>query len=139
MNLSTFNLPKGCRITKQRQKIFTLISGQPQSTDEIFKRIKNSKYPIDKVTVYRTLSFFVKCGLVLKTRFKDTSTRYELAKNNHHHHIICNNCGKIQDIYLDEKHLVNRVKNQTDYLIKEHSLEFFGLCKACQNKMHSKL
>jgi len=124
---------RGFRLTNQRQLIASVLSFSPQSADEVFMKLNKNKANIDKVTIYRTLDCFCELGLVAKTRFKDSEAKYELVdKTNHHHHLVCDNCGKVEDINLDERSLVEKVGKKTDFLIKSHSLEFFGICAKCQ-------
>lgn len=122
---------QGYRMTKPRQAIFANLDHEPQSVAEISDRLKKQKIKIDKVTIYRTLTQFVKLGIVEETQFKDKISVYELADQEHHHHVICDNCGKIEDICLDEKILVEAAKKNSSFKIKSHHLEFFGLCKKC--------
>ena len=122
---------KGYRLTKPRQEIFAVLSHEPQSVLEINQKLKKKKLKIDKVTVYRTLSSFVEIGLVDETQFKNKISVYELADHEHHHHVLCEKCGKIEDICLDEKILIQAASKSSSFQIKSHHLEFFGLCKKC--------
>ncbi len=121
----------GHRLTKPRQAIFTVLSHQPQSVLEISQKLSKKKLQIDKVTIYRTLDCFVNLGLANKTQFKDQTFFYELADHKHHHHVVCEGCGKIADIELDEAELLQKVRKNSPFQIKSHHLEFFGLCQKC--------
>ncbi len=122
---------QGYRLTKPRQEIFAVLKHKPQSVADIFEQLQQKKLKIDKVTVYRTLENFVKLNLVAETQFKDGISVYELADHEHHHHVLCENCGRIEDICLDENLLMKAVKKSSSFLIKSHRLEFFGLCQKC--------
>lgn len=124
----------GCRMTKQRQEIFAVLSHHPQSVLEIAEKLNKKAIKIDKVTVYRSLDNFVKLGLAAATQFKDKVTVYELADHDHHHHIVCEKCGKVEDVCLDENLLMKAVKKLSSFEITNHHLEFFGFCRHCQNK-----
>lgn len=91
------------------------------------------KLGVDRVTVFRILNTFVEKGLLRKLEFGEGKARYELAKTIDHHHLLCENCGRIEDITDTiipkmEKNLQKTHK----FLIKRHSLEFFGICSNCQ-------
>ena len=121
---------KGLRLTEQRKRILALLTSQPKSATEI---LKSSGQGIDKATVYRTLDCLVKLGLAGKIQFKEKQSKYELLTDaDHHHHAVCDNCGSIEDIALKESQMLEKLKQQTDFKIKSHSLEFFGLCIKCQ-------
>jgi len=90
-----------------------------------------SKVSANKTTIYRELSGFLANKLVTEVDFGDGKKRYELFRN-HHHHIVCKKCGKIEDIEIDEKKLLTKIKSRSNFLIENHSMEFFGLCNLCQ-------
>ena len=89
---------------------------------------------VDRVTVFRILNTFVSKGLIVRLEFGEGKARYELAKEDHHH-IICESCGKVEDI---EDTLIpqmeSAVAKQTGFFIKRHTLEFYGLCQSCLKK-----
>lgn len=124
---------KGYRLTKQREQIINALTSHPQSVLEVISSLKSKGDAVDKVTVYRTLDRLVELNVVAKTQFKDQTAKYELiSQNKHHHHLVCDKCGLIKDIPLDDDFLTKKIKNSTDFQIKSHSLEFFGLCSKCQ-------
>jgi Fe2+/Zn2+ uptake regulation proteins len=124
----------GYRATTQRKHIFDTLLPFPQSISEISSSLKNKGTNIDIVTIYRTLDCFIKLGIVGKTQFKDKISKYEIISNDyHHHHLVCDRCGSIEDIPLDDNFLINKISKQTNFKIKSHSLEFFGICGKCQS------
>lgn len=87
---------------------------------------------IDRVTVFRILNVFVEKGLIRKLTFGEHKARYELNQGEHHH-LICQKCGKVEDISdCNISALEKEIKQKKHFLVKEHSLEFFGLCRDCQ-------
>ena len=124
---------KGYRRTQPRKLVLEALSFHPQSVADIVALIKKRGVNIDITTVYRTLEILVDLGIVAKTTFTNQTTLFELlAENNHHHHLVCNDCGLIEDVSLDEAELMKQVCKQTKFKIYSHSLEFFGLCAKCQ-------
>lgn len=88
----------------------------------------------DLVTIYRNLQSLVAAGLVREVRFKDTTVRYEIVHGGHHHHIVCTGCGVVDE--LPECTITSLEKpvlqaSEKFVSIDEHSLEFFGTCRAC--------
>ena len=50
--------------------------------------------------------------------------------------MICNNCNEVfevEDDLLDD--LEEDIKTKYGFLILDHSVKFYGYCKACQEKM----
>jgi Fur family transcriptional regulator, ferric uptake regulator len=69
----------------------------------------------------------------VQIQFQEGKLRYELAGKEHHHHLVCENCGKIEDVLSRViPALEEEIKNKHKFLVKRHSLEFFGLCEDCQ-------
>ncbi len=131
----------GYKYTEQRQLVLDVLlenSSSHLSSDDICKFLKQKKIDIGQSTVYRTLIMLEKMRIIQRIDFDDGYTRYELAKDNEehtHHHLICTKCGSITDIKSDlledlEQHIVDNY----DFVIKDHCLKFYGLCKNCKNK-----
>lgn len=131
-NISQILRQKGYRLTAPRQRILDVLTTHPQSVDEILSALKSKGEQTDKVTVYRTLDCFVDLGIVGKTQFHDKKAQYELLSEAHHHHLVCDKCGSVEDVALNEAVLLRKVSEQTNFQVKSHSLEFFGLCANCK-------
>ena len=73
-------------------------------------------------------------GVLTEVDFGDGKKRYELKSLGHHHHLICQKCGKLEDINLDENILMLEVHKHSKFEVKSHNLEFFGICVGCNQK-----
>lgn len=123
----------GLRVTTPRKHIAHLLGALPRTAEEIYGELKKQKHSVDLVSVYRTLLLFVQLNLAQEITFGDGKKRYEIASHGaHHHHAVCNRCGRVEDVVMDEQRLLNDVKKHTSFVIERHSLEFFGQCAACQ-------
>lgn len=123
---------QGLRLTKQRQAVVGVLSHQPQSVETIRQALANQGMALNKTTIYRNLHSLVALGLVHTTQFQSEITLYELADQEHHHHILCEGCGQVEDIHLDETILLQAANQASAYQITRHHLEFFGLCQNCR-------
>ncbi len=124
---------QGFRVTRPTQDILEVLTHFPQSAAEICQALKRKKKKIDPVTVYRTLDRCTKVGIVNRIQFKDKILKYELyQENHHHHHLVCDHCGSVEDVLLNEKYLLKKISQKTKFKIQSHALEFFGLCTKCQ-------
>ena len=97
----------------------------------------NRKYPsIHKTTVYRELDVLTKEKIARELHFSDATKRYEIMPVNHHHHLVCLVCEKIEEVELqkDLDTIEKRITKNKKFNIVQHSLEFFGICNACQKK-----
>ncbi len=107
-------------------------SSSPVDVEQIIQFLRSKSLNTNKVTIYRTLDFLYDNGFVDKLEFGEGKFRYEVKKGEHHH-LICEKCKSVEDIsdcavdILEEE-----IRNKKEFLVKRHSLEFFGICKNCQ-------
>ncbi|MCM8760937.1 MAG: transcriptional repressor [Candidatus Omnitrophica bacterium] len=141
---------RGCgyRITSGREAILGVLTGADKhlSAEDIFLKVHRLNPAIGLTTVYRTLEILVSLGLVSKFDFGDGRARYELAQKSdfssqHHHHLICTKCNRVIDyteFVDDEKEFLRRAEKglsaKYKFDIKDHLIQFYGLCDKCRNK-----
>ena len=123
----------GLKVTDARVAILSQFIKKPipLSALEIQQALASSGS--DVVTVYRTLSSFEEAGILRKVDLRREAVYYELASH-HHHHIVCTDCGLVEDIEdCDVEILSKKVVSGSKKFaaIKDHALEFFGLCRSC--------
>lgn len=105
---------------------------KPVDAQHVLEHLKKD-LSVDRVTVFRILKTFVEKGIIRKLEFQEGKARYEL-NTNEHHHLVCRNCGEIEDISdCNITALEKDIQKIKGFLVASHSLEFFGLCKNCQN------
>lgn len=124
----------GLKSTEARIALLGLLEKEsnPQDVSSIVTSLKFAGVKADQATIYRILEILTSKGLINRLEFGEGKYRYELQKS-HHHHLICQNCGKIEDVegnFVDE--IENEIRNKKGFLVRSHSLEFFGICKNCQ-------
>ncbi len=108
-------------------------SYSPVDVLAVISFLRSKHLNTNKVTVYRTMDFLLKNQVIDKVEFGEGKFRYEIKKT-HHHHLICTNCRRIEDVKADfVSNLEDKIREKNGFLVKSHSLEFFGLCKNCQN------
>jgi Fe2+ or Zn2+ uptake regulation protein len=123
---------RGLRVTPKRIAILTLLSQASAPYD--VEHIRTSlSLKMDQATIYRTIDTLLTHNLIKQIDFREGKYRYEL-NSSHHHHLLCQNCGKITPIFdscltvdLDSIH------QKYGFMIKDHALEFFGLCQGCNS------
>ncbi len=128
--------PLKLRQSKQRNRILELLrsTGSHPTADWLYDQLKKEFPRLSLGTVYRNLSTLIDQGLVKKIHFGSTFDRFE-ANIQPHYHLICESCGTILDfempIYDD---LNQQAKQLTNFNIRHHKLEFFGMCESCNGK-----
>lgn len=123
------------RQTKGRNKILDILQKESTPVDvlHIISHLENEKIELNQATVYRILDAFSRKGIIKKLEFLEGKFRYEVDKGDHHH-FICQNCNLIEDISdCNIKKWEKELENKKGFLIKNHSLEFFGVCQKCQS------
>lgn len=124
------------KVTSARIAVLDFLSSAkyPQDAEEIYDYLQSRNEKIDRATVYRILDVFLQKGLIQKVEFGEGRSRFELSRNDHHH-LICENCGRITDISdCRISDLEKQIKQKKYFLVKRHSLEFFGICRLCQQQ-----
>lgn len=120
------------RITKPRLDVLKVLNDnkKPLTISEIHSKLKSNN--VDLATVYRIIKLYLELNILTEIDFREEFKRYELTfKRNHHHHIVCNVCGKIEDINICEIEEIENKFLKKGYKEVSHSLEFFGICPNC--------
>lgn len=126
---------KGLKHTEARSAVVMVLSNadEPLDVAGIKNEVGKLDLKVDQATVYRILNTFHEKGIIKRIEIGEGKYRYEISSDDHHH-LICNSCGRIESI---EDKYMNRIEEEIldkkKFLVKSHSLEFFGLCSACQN------
>jgi len=105
----------------------------PLDVNTIIDYLNCQKIKTNQATVFRIMNILTNKNIAIPTYFQDGKTRYELANKKHHHHLVCEKCGKIEDVEGDSiQSLEKEIGKEHKFLIKKHSLEFYGLCVGCK-------
>lgn len=109
-------------------------TSQPVDVNSVINYLNARVIKTDPATVFRIMNTLTQKGITTPIEFQEGKTRYELAGKAHHHHLVCDACGKIQDVSTSIiPSLEKEIQKKQNFLIKRHSLEFFGICKNCQS------
>ncbi len=128
------------RDTKLKKLLMQVMENSevPISVPDIIQALELLKVNINKTTIYRELEAFKQQGLVKELDFGEGKKRYEFNSLEHHHHLICTECNCVQHIELDDIELSlnksqQKIYDQLNFQVTDHSLELFGLCEGCQS------
>lgn len=124
---------EGKRVTRARLFVLAVLEGakRPIGVEEIRQRLRGQNF--DQATVYRTLSCFLRAGLVRRIDLQRGHALYELADLGEHHHVVCVQCESVADVRnCCAKGMDTIALKESGFAaVKEHSLEFFGVCRRC--------
>lgn len=127
----------GFRATTSRTQLLLLLekAGTPLSIQEIVEMWKG-KAP-DVTTLYRSLTDLNTAGIVRRIDLNTGTAHFEYTPSRpHHHHIVCNDCGKVEEVeHCSISGLEKKLIQTSEHFksIYSHNLEFFGRCEACAN------
>jgi Fur family ferric uptake transcriptional regulator len=126
----------GLKATPARLGVLGVLvdNNRPLDIKELQKALKLKRIKADQVTIYRVVEIFVKKEILKQVDFKEGRLRYEF-NDRHHHHLVCNSCGTVRPVYGDKlDNFEKKIGQQYKFLVKEHTLEFFGVCGRCQDR-----
>lgn len=132
-------MPASLRNTPIRTALIGILSNstQPVTPQELLTALAKQGLSANKTTVYRQLEVLQRYSIVHEVNFADRTKRYELVNDSgHHHHLVCLQCQRIEDVSFptDLESQEKLIWKQNKFKVVQHSLEFFGICKACQSK-----
>lgn len=124
------------RATPARVAVMSFLekTKKPVDVSSVIDYLNVNGIKTDPATVFRMMNSLTQKGITMPIQFYEGKTRYELSNKEDHHHLICDNCGKVEDV--SDKiipTLEKEIRNKYGFKVLRHSLEFFGLCKLCQH------
>ncbi len=127
------------RATPARIAVMKLLesAATPVDIQMIKDYLDDKNIKADPATVFRIMNMFTDKGITRQISFNEGKFRYELANREDHHHLICENCGKIEDISdCNIVSLQKDIEKKKHFKVTSHALEFYGLCKSCQKSQN---
>lgn len=124
--------------TMRRALVETLAhAGRPLTIPEILTA--NPELP--QSSAYRNVTALIDAGVARRVAGADDHGRFELAEElsgRHHHHLVCESCGKIDDVAPSprlERALAEAARaaaEQQGYAVTEHRFDLVGYCPNCR-------
>ena len=126
---------QGHKLTPQRHIVLKVMAScHDHLTPElIYEKSLLENPSIGRVTVYRTLDLLSKLNLVCRVHAENGCHSYMMRRpTEHHHHLVCSGCGKVVDFTnCSLADIEKKLSQDTGFDIKDHLLEFHGLCRDC--------
>ena len=119
-------------MTKNGKMIMEIIyeSAEHLTAEQIFIQAKEKAPKIVLATVYNNLKRLVDKKLIRRVTLDGSPDRYD--KPTRHDHLICDKCGKLSDIHLDD--LSNRLERDIGMPIVSYDLNIHYLCEKRRGK-----
>lgn len=125
--------------SRQRDRIIEILQETKShpSADWLYDKLKKEFPNLSMGTVYRNLNILSEQGLIRKIDFGSTFSRFD-ADVSPHYHLICEKCSSVADFKLpiyDE--IKEKVEKMANFNVSRHRIEFYGLCKNCEEDLRS--
>lgn len=120
-------------LTRQRETVLKVIreSEEHLTASQVFDAARRLLPSISFATVYNSLSYLKKVGMIGEVRFGTNATLYD-RKLSQHDHAVCTNCGKLVDLEVplpDE--LFEEASRRSKFKVTTIELTLRGLCPGC--------
>ena len=120
-------------LTKQRQTVLQVIreSDKHLTANEVFDDARRLMPGISFATVYNSLNYLKKEGLIGEIKFGTDANLYD-RKLDRHDHALCNSCGKLVDLELSiPNKLLKEAADRSQFKPETIELTLRGLCPDC--------
>ena len=125
----------GYRLTEARRAVVDIIQKSTRALTpvEVFDMARKKYNALGLVSVYRTLEKLEELHLIQRVHQPQGCQAFISESNGHQHLLLCQNCGRVAFFEGDDLGaLIQSISKKTGYQIREHWLQLFGLCEACQ-------
>ncbi|NPA82302.1 MAG: transcriptional repressor [Epsilonproteobacteria bacterium] len=128
--LKTYEL----KVTPQRMCIVEeLMKNGHLSIDELYEKIRERFPSLSLATVYKNIHAMMDKNFIKEVKIPNVKSKFELTKNDHAH-IICEKCGKVEDVDVNSLSIIKEVEEKSSYKIDHTDLIFSGICPECLTK-----
>lgn len=125
----------GYRITGPRSIIVDAVIGhdRPFTAEQLVTELAGGQEAIGRATIYRTLELLASMDILTRIVSPEGNPLYISGTPGHRHHLLCEACGTtitITNCPMTE--LIAALEDETHFVIRDHTLEVFGICPSCQ-------
>ncbi|WP_373034832.1 Fur family transcriptional regulator [Sulfurimonas sp.] len=86
---------------------------------------------ISLATIYKNINLMLENSYIQEVKIPQNKSVYELTKTIHSH-LVCQKCGKVEDISLHMDSILNEALSKSNFEISKTDLVLSGVCKNCQ-------
>ena len=130
---------RGLKVTPQRQAIFHVLHGDTghPTAEAVYDAVSASMPTISLRTVYQTLNDLAAMGEVQSLDLGTGSARFDPNLDTHHH-LVCEDCGRVIDIYADASGVRVPGAQRHGFTITTTEVVFRGRCPECRDQARRK-
>jgi Fur family ferric uptake transcriptional regulator len=125
----------GYRLTEARRAVVGTIARSKRALTpvQVYDAARRRYHALGLVSVYRTIEKLEELHLVQRVHQPAGCQAFIAAGHGHQHLLLCQRCGRVTFFEGDDlDKLIGSLSTRTGYQIREHWLQFFGLCGSCK-------
>lgn len=125
--------------SKQRDiiKDFLISRKDHPTADVVYMNVRLKQPNISLGTVYRNLTLLADIGEIQRLRLGDGVDHFD-ADISEHYHFICNDCGSVIDLEMDNISSITDVaQKKFNGHIAGHITHFYGSCSNCMKQKNN--
>lgn len=122
--------------SRQRDSIMEFLRERKDhpTADTVYMNVRKTFPNISLGTVYRNLTLLADIGEIARIRVGDGVDHFD-ADTSPHYHFICNECGSVIDLEMEDMTEINQMANRNfDGMVEGHITYFYGKCSNCSSK-----
>jgi Fe2+ or Zn2+ uptake regulation protein len=123
---------QGLKVTPQRQRIFQALYGTDEhpTAEAVHEAVRIDMPTVSLRTVYQTLNDLAAMGEIVHLDLGTGSSRFD-PNLDPHHHLVCDECGKVHDVYVDFTDVQVPDGHDRGFLVTSTEVVFRGRCAEC--------
>ena len=124
------------RRTRNQERVLNCLKslGEEISAQDLFVELRDRNQSMGLATVYRSLEALKLEGIVQVRTLTSGESLYSTMQEDRHH-ITCLQCGESVPLDHCPVHaLETQLREDHQFKVYYHTLEFYGLCVLCQEK-----
>lgn len=126
---------KGLRITPQRDLVFRMLADAQSdhpSAESLYLRAVREMPSLSLRTVYAILKELEQANAIRPLDLGTGSMRF-CTTPVRHHHIVCTQCGKVKDVYVDVEPVEIPPDQRGGFQVKDQDVVFRAVCAECRS------
>jgi Fe2+ or Zn2+ uptake regulation protein len=123
----------GARLTRARRIVLEAVNASRKhpTASEIFAETRQKLPGVSYATVYNSLAYLKRAGLVREITFAKAASCYD-GRTSRHDHAICSRCGSLVDFELPEiVKFMHKAARHARFKPESIHLTLVGLCPKC--------
>lgn len=126
------------RYSKQRETIYEVLKDDKShpNADMIYMNVRKIIPDISLGTVYRNLNLLADQKRINRLDVGDGVIHFD-ANTEPHLHLVCDECGQIEDLFLDQSIIspfIDRIQDECSARISRADILLHGTCQHCLKK-----